>query len=49
MRRTQRCADLWNDLGFSLCTALSVCHVVATSENRKKSEMGLSTDMVCHH
>jgi len=22
--------DLWNDLGFSLCAAPSVCHVVAT-------------------
>ena len=34
--------DLWNDLGFSLCTVPSVCHVVATSDNRKKSEMRVS-------
>ena len=34
--------DLWNDLGFSLCIALSVCHMVATSDNKKKSEMGVS-------
>ena len=31
-----------NDLGFSLCTALSVCHVVATSDVGKKSEIGVS-------
>ena len=36
--------DLWNDLSFSLCTVLSVCHIVATSDNRKKSEMGVSAD-----
>jgi len=36
--------DLWNDLGFSLCAALSVCCVVATSDNGKKSEMGVSAD-----
>ena len=36
--------NLWNDLGFSLCAALSVCHVVATSDDRKKSEMGVSAD-----
>ena len=24
--------NLWNDLGFSLCAALSVCHVVITSD-----------------
>ena len=36
--------DLWNNLGFSLCVALSVCHMVATSDNNKKSEMGVSAD-----
>ena len=36
--------DLWNDLGFSLCVALSVCHMVATSDDKKKSEMGVSAD-----
>ena len=36
--------DLWNDLNFSLCTALSVCHMVTTSDDRKKSEMGMSAD-----
>jgi len=32
--------DLWNNLGFSLYATLSVCHMVATSDDRKKSEMG---------
>ena len=36
--------ELWNDLSFSLCVILSVCHVVATSDDRKKSEMGVSAD-----
>jgi len=36
--------DLQNDLGFSLCAALSVCYMVATSDNGKKSEMELSAD-----
>ena len=35
---TQRWADLWNDLGFSLCAAPSVCHVVVTSDEEEKSE-----------
>jgi len=40
---------LWNDLGFSLYTVLSVCHMVATLDEWKKSKMGLSTDLVyCH-
>jgi len=41
---TWRYADLWNDLGFSLCAALSVCCMVATSDNREKSEMRVSAD-----
>ena len=36
--------DLWNDLGFSLCAALSVCHMVVTSDDGKKSEMRVSAD-----
>ena len=36
--------NLWNDLGFSLCAVLSVCYIVATSDDRKKSEMGVSAD-----
>jgi len=28
--------DLWNDLGFSLYTAPSVCYVVATSDEGKE-------------
>ena len=39
-----RDVNLWNDLGFSLCTALSVYYVVAISEERRKSEMGVSVD-----
>ena len=39
-----RWVDLWNDLSFSLCSVLSVCHIVATSDDGKKSEMGVSTD-----
>ena len=41
---TQRWADLWNDLGFSLCAMLSICYVVATSDNKKKSEMEVSAN-----
>jgi len=36
--------DLWNDLGFSLCATPSVCCVVATSDNREESKMGVSAD-----
>ena len=36
--------DLWNDLGFSLCAVVSVCHVVTISNRRKKSEIEVSTD-----
>ena len=42
-------ANLWNDLGFSLCVASSICHVVATSDEWMKSEMGVSADLVCCH
>ena len=41
---TQRWADLWNDLGFSLCAVPSVCCVVATSDDGKKSEMEVSVN-----
>jgi len=36
--------DLWNNLGFSLCAALSVCCVVTTSDDVMKSKMGVSAD-----
>ena len=39
--------DLWNNLGFSLYTVPSVYHMVATSDDRKKYEMEVSTDLVC--
>ena len=41
---TWKYVDLWNDLGFSLCAVLSVCCMVATSDNREKSEMEVSTN-----
>ena len=41
--------DLLNDLGFSLCAVLPVCHVVTTSDNRTKFKMEVSADLVCHH
>ena len=41
---TQRCVDLWNNLSFSLCAAPSVCHVITTSDDRKKSKMEVSAD-----
>jgi len=44
MDLAQRCANLWNNLGFSVCTAPSVCCMVTTSDRRKKSEMEVSTD-----
>jgi len=42
-------ANLWNDLGFSLCAALSVCYVVTTSDDWMKSKMEVSADLVCYH
>ena len=36
--------DLWNNLGFNLCAAPSVCPIVTTSDNRKKSEMRVSAN-----
>jgi len=33
-----------NNLGFSLCAAPSVCHVITTSDVGKKSEIRVSTD-----
>ena len=38
--------DLWNDLGFSLFTMPSVCCMVATSDDREKSEMEVSPNLV---
>jgi len=46
-RWARRYADLWNNLGFSLCIALPVCHIVATSDDKEKSKMGVSADLVC--
>ena len=40
--------DLWNDLGFSLCAMPSVCCIVTISDDRKKSKMEVSADLVCH-
>ena len=36
--------DLWNNLGFSLCAVPFVCHMVATSDDGKKSKMEVSAD-----
>ena len=36
--------DLWNDLSSSLCAVPSVCHMVTTSDDGKKSKMGVSAD-----
>ena len=46
--RLWRCVDLWNDLSFSLYAMLSICCMVVTSDDRKKSKMGVSADLVCH-
>jgi len=37
-RMEVRRIDLWNDLGFSLCAAPSVCRMVTTSDEGEKSE-----------
>ena len=39
--------NLWNDLDFSLCTMPSVCHIVATSDDKEKSEIEVGADLVC--
>ena len=44
MEWTQKWADLWNDLGFSLCAIPSVYHMVATSDERKKVQVEVSTN-----
>ena len=36
--------DLWNDLGFSLCTAPSVYYMVTTSDEGEKVRVGVSTN-----
>ena len=41
--------DLLNDLSFSLCAAPLVCCVVITSDDRKKSKIGVSADLVCYY
>jgi len=35
---------LWNDLGFSLCAAPSVCCVVATSDEEEKVQVEVSAE-----
>ena len=47
-RWTWRCVDLWNNIGFSLYTVLSLCCVITISDDREKSEMGVSADLVCY-
>ena len=54
MRLAQRCIEcvnsvlddtnLQNDLGFSLYTMLSVCHMVTTLDKWMKSKMEVSAD-----
>jgi len=44
VKLAQRCINLWNDLGFSLYAVLSDYHMVTTSNERKKSEIEVSTD-----
>ena len=39
-----RYANLWNDLSFSLCVVPSNCHMVATLDKEKKSEIEVSND-----
>ena len=46
MRWAQKCVDLWNYLGFSLYTILSVYYIVTISDNRKKSKMEVNVDLV---
>ena len=41
-----RYVNLWNNLGFSLYAVLSVCHMVTTSDKRKKSKIEVHTDSV---
>ena len=45
---TRRWVDLWNDLGFSLCAVLSVCHMVATSDEGEKVRDRSEYWFVCH-
>jgi len=36
--------DLWNNLGFSLCAAPSVCRVVATSDEEEEVRVEVSAE-----
>jgi len=38
--------NLWNDLGFSLCTLLSVCHVVTNLDDWMISGIRVSANLV---
>ena len=40
--------NLWNNLGFSLYTMLSIYYMVTTSDKWIKSEMEVSADLVCY-
>jgi len=54
MGMTHRCAEyinsvlgdanLWNDLGFSLCAILFIYYIVTTLDEWMKSKMGVSAD-----
>ena len=39
-----KCTNLWNNLSFSLCATLSICYMVITLDEGKKSEIEVSTD-----
>ena len=41
---TRRWADLWNNLGFSLCAVPSVCHLVATSDEGEGVRVEVSAE-----
>jgi len=44
MELTWKCVNLWNDLGFNLYAVPSDYYMITTLDERKKSEMGVSTD-----
>jgi len=39
-----KCVNLWNDLSFNLYTMLFNCYIIVTSDERKESEIKVSTD-----
>ena len=44
MELTQKCVNLWNNFGFSLCAMPSDCHMITTLDEKRKSEIGVSTN-----